>query len=245
MTTRPLEFMYSSHRSERAAVLPKLHREYHCYAMRFQRLIIPVMTMGASAEGAEYVAPYAHPDPTVRAKAKDKEVWTARLKNVIFTDPLSITQINDHPYRPCRKCALEQVLFMAAREGDARYPVTFSGQLAVEETIHQGGFAWEEITNTAAERLERIADRSDLQVVNTSSGPVAYGNVSRAMLSSLNRSLRSYELNGALGRVVRAGGSAAETAVAAYWMLRNHRPPEIHGYADEVAHSAAVLAAAD
>jgi hypothetical protein len=187
--------------------------------------------------------------------------------------PMGITKINQHEYRPCRVCALEQVLGLASSTGRPRTAVTFSGQFLPEEE-GANSFKWDEVSNTGAARLERVAKQTGLHTTYTSSGPVAYGVVTLQMLKALKKSLRVYELyppcskaakepgvvtskaksepriggvtqdnyNAVLAKIIHEeAGPVADHAIATYWALRNHMPPEIYGNETTMVRTAVLL----
>ena len=145
--------------------------------------------------------------------------------------PMTASDLLQSESRPCRLCALELSLDLAATTGPGRTPVAFSGQPApADEGVQQ--FDWHEVSATGRARVSRIAERMGLATVGTEVGPVAYGHVNRVTARLLTRNLRSYSLPAELAWCAAraaAGSARADHAVEVYWMLRNHRPPEVHG----------------
>lgn len=98
--------------------------------------------------------------------------------------------------RPCRVCTLEKVLDLCLQahgtihpdRDDARF-VTFSGQPTPREHLRR--YKWREVSDTGRARLQRIAQRSDLQLTHTGVGPVAFGVLPEAVIDVLTRNLRT------------------------------------------------------
>jgi hypothetical protein len=156
---------------------------------------------------------------------------------------LSVAEVVTHKYRPCRKCAMELVLDHASSLGHERVvPVTFSGQFVPDE-VGINAYDWESISDAGRDRLVRNATRMGLEVAWTSCGPVAYGFVSELVADLLERNVRVYRLPAAMAS--RLGNPeqrvGASSLIELYWMLRNDRPPEVHGEGHDVARMAVAL----
>jgi hypothetical protein len=161
---------------------------------------------------------------------------------------LSISAVIAHSNRPCRNCAMELVVDLASREGKRDTPVTFSGQYQPDE----GGvdvFEWDNVTQSGDARLVRIAERLGLDTIRSASGTVAYGLVTPKLASVLDRNVRSYRLEGELATFCQTRKVSNEQdlargrqAIEMYWMLRNHRPPEINEGDVDLARLATVIA---
>jgi len=204
---------------------PKLHLEILCNGMSRQRVTTRVETRG------ELVVAYGAPTPEGRAIAHDVNAWGPKAHSLKLFGGMDLEAIVAHEYRPCRNCALEQVLDLALNsEATATVPVTFSGQFVPEE-IGVNVFEWEAISQSGVARMRRIAARSGLQVTDTVIGPVVYGLVAPSTYQLLARNLRTYRLDRDLADRVRGNDDKVAFAIESYWMMRNSRPPEL--YADE------------
>lgn len=237
---KTLEFYFSSTASD-----PKLHLELDCSGLRYQRVhyyperACVIDHECSTAKGAEGALARLYECRTRRKIGRGK-VEAARVE---LTGPLSAEGIVTHRARACRVCALEQVIELAARSGKRQVAVTFSGQFVPEE---QGTavFSWEEVSVSGRARLERIAGRLGWPVIRTSSGPVTYGKVSAIAADILERNLRTYRLGGELAQHCKhdpANEETATQAISTYWMLRNHRPPELYGEERKISSMAKIL----
>jgi hypothetical protein len=104
----------------------------------------------------------------------------------------SLAAVAAHPYRPCRVCALEHVVVWAVGKNRTASPrrtlLTISSQPAIE--VDHGRFRTNTVTETGAERLQRIADAAGLAVTHTAVGPVAYGFTPARAVNTVARNLR-------------------------------------------------------
>ena len=124
-------------------------------------------------------------------------------------EELEITQACDDAERLCRKCALANVLAVYAELPDQpakNVALTFSGQ-------HPNPASSEHhiVSETGAARLRVLAARMDLQVLEATVGPVAFGNVSAPVARVVGQVFNAFV------HPVVAELSADE--IAAWWML--------------------------
>lgn len=112
------------------------------------------------------------------------------LDEVAFADVAELVQ---HPGRPCRICALERAAHLVLTHADPgrRRLVTFTGQCAPDD---ENARPVEVITDRAAARLERIAQRGGLTWTHTKIGPAAVVSAGPRTRAFLARNFRSLEL---------------------------------------------------
>lgn len=219
----PLEFFTSSNPK---AKWTKWHLELMCTGVRRQP--VSISTLRRFDEESNLFV-----DGGVKVTAK----W-------LDSEEMGLEELIRSTNRPCRLCTLETVLDHGAQVGTPSVAVTFSGQFVPDE-IGVNVFEWEAASENSRSRLRRIAERMALRTVETSSGPAAFGLVTPSVAALLKSNLRSYELSGGLAELCSADKVASERAGYAfesYWMLRNHRPPEVYTDQVDVAQLATALA---
>lgn len=122
------------------------------------------------------------------------------------------------PHRPCRMCALEEVLCrtLSVHEGPEIF-VTFTSQA---RPVDLRRYRFDKASASGQARLRRVADKVGLETAATEIGPVAYGFVPQRALSVLTRNLRT---------IVREDILAlpAPDVVEVLWGLLQMDPPEL------------------
>src|ERR1017187_844114 len=106
---RRLEFFSTKSNGTKAQ---KLHLEYGGNGVCRQRWKLPTVV---DDDGVVH-CPMSDPNPIWRRMANSSpQEWAPTFPNLSVFSPMTIMAINSHAYRPCRVCALEQVLDLAAR----------------------------------------------------------------------------------------------------------------------------------
>jgi hypothetical protein len=91
---------------------------------------------------------------------------------------------------PCRMCALERVMDATLKDApDSGTFVTFSAMPSHVSDAHR--YVDLDLTDTAADRLERIAKRAGLKTTQSRIGTVAYGIVRPEAVSVISANLRT------------------------------------------------------
>lgn len=224
------DFYYSAR-----AESPKLHLELGCSGLRYQRLRF---SPGVACEIADHECNTARgPEALLERlfECRGEQVpleGQVEAPGISASGPLGSKEIATHHFRLCRVCGLENALFAYGGLGPKTIAVTFSGQ-GVPDEIGTPAFKWGEVSASGRARLIRIADRLGWNVLWSDCGPVTYGKVSKVTAQILERNLRTYRLYGELAahceRKPKSSAEVIEAAIGSYWMLRNHRPPELFG----------------
>jgi hypothetical protein len=107
------------------------------------------------------------------------------------TRQLFIDVIGEHAsLLPCRSCALEQVLDRVLGDGSDRGPyVSFSA--LPSHNANDSRARSVDLTDSAAERLQRVAARAHLDVTSSRVGPVAFGRVKPSALPVIAANLKT------------------------------------------------------
>ena len=167
--------------------------------------------------------PKLHIDPKCDAINQIPEK-VLRSKSFASTKNLSLTKKG----RPCRKCTLESMLLTLLAEPDSESTafITFSSQAKPDNPdSNLLNYNWHQSTSSGIARLEKLVAASNLQMMKTSSGPVAFGNVNYATAKAISNNLRS---------VMRKGKTIlSKDEVLCTWVLLNDNPPELAKYLQE------------
>ena len=124
--------------------------------------------------------------------------------------------------RTCRKCTLEEVLLSLLSDTNAKSKafITFTSQAKPDNPDSNIlTYNWSQTTDTGIARLEKLVANSDLELINTPLGPVAYGNVNYFAAKAISNNLRSIFRKGQL--------SLSKDEVLCAWVLINDNPPEL------------------
>jgi hypothetical protein len=124
--------------------------------------------------------------------------------------------------RPCRMCSFEPLMAAVAgapslRRG-RRVLTEFSGQPNPNEDS-PFRYQWKAVSESGAQRLERIAELLDCSVARTVAGPVAFGYLPVTLSQVLSRNLRTIVCP-------TAGHHPERFEVEVRWALLSETPPE-------------------
>lgn len=148
-------------------------------------------------------------------------VWPEQDRTLTAVDYDSYHALGiDDTGRPCRVCALEQVLDVVLRPKSKRHKLVFTSFTSQgNPDENPARYKFSASTESGQERLYRIANRLDLPVVRSSSGPVAYGFLPHMSIPILRRNLRTF---------VRDDVTELPSGptIECLWALLDDNPPE-------------------
>jgi hypothetical protein len=167
--------------------------------------------------------PKLHIDPKCDSISQIPEK-VLRSKNFTSTKNLSLTKKG----RPCRKCTLERMLatLLAEPKSESTAFITFSSQSKPDNPdSNLLTYNWQHSTISGVARLEKLVANSNLQMIKTSSGMVAFGNVNYIAAKAISNNLRS---------VMKKGKTIlSKDEVLCTWVLLNDNPPELAKFLQE------------
>jgi hypothetical protein len=127
--------------------------------------------------------------------------------------------------RPCRVCCLEPVLravLKARGVNPVRVPVLFTASAQAcpsRDDVNLRTYKWAEASDSAEQRLRRVARTVGLPTLQTAAGLVIYGVRSQETVNVIQLNLRT-----ASTKVV---SDVSEETIQTLWTLLNDNPPEL------------------
>ena len=149
-----------------------------------------------------------------------KQIPQEILCKKIYSSTQNLAKSNKS--RTCRKCTLEKMLLtlLLQEETKSKAFITFSSQAKPDNPdSNLLTYNWSLTTETGIQRLRKLAQTANLETINTSSGPVAFGTVNYSAAKAISQNLRSV--------IKRGNHKLTKDEVLCTWVLLNDNPPEL------------------